>query len=309
MFDELFPVDMQAYLWSKKAKVKDLIVYADEPFVPWELVHLKPPTGPREEKPRFLAQAGWSGGSPAASRRREMHVRRGTGPIAGPVVQGPDVRADGAGPRGAVPRRPVRGHQGDGHAQRRTHAAAVGRVRPASLLRPRRRRPQRHPRRQAAAAGAQAGGHRGAAVPRRDHRQRERHLGGEGYGRAGRRAQRLPGRPGRRAAHHRRRLRQGVPRRRRLGVRVLPLVGAGAAVAALRGEAVRRAAGRLHRSASPPRGPARWPARPATPPGSPSSSTPDPMPSSSPPEHPHERNASWPVARSASASTSSSRCR
>ena len=69
MFDELFPVDMQAYLWSKKSKIKDLLVYADEPFVPWELVHLKPPTGPREEKPRFLAQAGlvrWQPGEPPA---------------------------------------------------------------------------------------------------------------------------------------------------------------------------------------------------------------------------------------------------
>ena len=59
-------------------------MYADEPFVPWELIHLKPPTGPREEKPRFLAQAGmvrWQSGS---FPPREMHVRRGTGTFAGP---------------------------------------------------------------------------------------------------------------------------------------------------------------------------------------------------------------------------------
>ena len=77
MFDELFPEDMQAHLWSKRSKVKDLLVYADEPFVPWELVHLKPPTGPREEKARFLAQGGmvrWQAGS---FPPREMHVRAG----------------------------------------------------------------------------------------------------------------------------------------------------------------------------------------------------------------------------------------
>ena len=77
MFDELFPADMQAHLWSKKAKVKDLILYADEPFVPWELVHLKPPTGPREEKPRFLAQGGLVRWQPGSVPPREMHVRSG----------------------------------------------------------------------------------------------------------------------------------------------------------------------------------------------------------------------------------------
>ena len=77
LFDELFPEDMQAYLWKHRAKVKDLILYADEPFVPWELVHLKPPDGPRPEKPRFLAQSGlvrWQLGS---FPPREMRVRKG----------------------------------------------------------------------------------------------------------------------------------------------------------------------------------------------------------------------------------------
>jgi len=77
MFDELFPVEMQAYLWKHRAKVKNLIVYADEPFVPWELVHLKPPNGPRPAKPRFLAQSGlvrWQLGS---FPPREMRVRDG----------------------------------------------------------------------------------------------------------------------------------------------------------------------------------------------------------------------------------------
>ncbi len=80
MFDELFPEEMQAHLWKHRAKVKDLIVYADEPFVPWELVHLKPPDGPRPTKPRFLAQSGlvrWQLGSfpPKEMRVREGHAR------------------------------------------------------------------------------------------------------------------------------------------------------------------------------------------------------------------------------------------
>jgi hypothetical protein len=77
MFDELFPEAMQAHLWKHRAQVKDLILYADEPFVPWELVHLKPPNGPRPTKPRFLAQSGlvrWQLGS---FPPRQMRVRDG----------------------------------------------------------------------------------------------------------------------------------------------------------------------------------------------------------------------------------------
>ncbi len=77
MFDELFPEAMQAHLWKHRSKIKDLIIYADEPFVPWELVHLKPATGPRPERPRFLAQSGlvrWQLGS---FPPREMRVRQG----------------------------------------------------------------------------------------------------------------------------------------------------------------------------------------------------------------------------------------
>ncbi len=80
MFDELFPQAMQAHLWKHRAKVKELILYADEPFVPWELVHLKPPDGPRPAKPRFLAQSGlvrWQLGSfpPKEMRVRQGHAR------------------------------------------------------------------------------------------------------------------------------------------------------------------------------------------------------------------------------------------
>jgi hypothetical protein len=80
LFDELFPEPMQAYLWKHRAKLKDLIVYADEPFVPWELVHLKPPDGPRPEKAQFLAQNGlvrWHLNSfpPKQIRVREGHAK------------------------------------------------------------------------------------------------------------------------------------------------------------------------------------------------------------------------------------------
>ena len=315
IFDELFPVDMQAYLWKHRAKVKDLIVYADEPFVPWELVHLKPPDGPAsEEKPRFLAQGGLVRWQPGSFPPREMRVRTG---------QARSLVPDYQDPRFALTE-PVHERQflEDRFEATRVTAtptgvrtlAALRRVRPAALLRPRCRRPRRHPRRQAAAAGAAsvaARSSRSTSAPPRS--ARTPRWAEQGDDRPARRAQRLPGRSGRRAAHHGRRLRQGVPRRRRLGVRLLPVVGAPAAVAGLRGEAVRRAARRHADQRSPPPGPARRPARPATPPGSPSSSTPGPTPSRRPPDPhhpPHQgRNPPWPATHCVSGSTSSSHCR
>ncbi|HEY9496403.1 MAG TPA: CHAT domain-containing protein [Intrasporangium sp.] len=80
LYDLLLPEDMQAYLWEHRNQIGDLIVYADEPYVPWELVHLKPPRGPRQQKPRFLAQGGlvrWRLGSfpPKEIRIREGRAR------------------------------------------------------------------------------------------------------------------------------------------------------------------------------------------------------------------------------------------
>ena len=58
LFERLFPDDMQAKLWELRNQLTTVLLLADEPYFPWELVHLKPPTGPREQQPRFLAQYG-----------------------------------------------------------------------------------------------------------------------------------------------------------------------------------------------------------------------------------------------------------
>jgi hypothetical protein len=80
LFDQFFPEDMRAYLWANRDRVADLIVYTDEPCVPWELFHLKPPRGKRGVEPRFLAQGGlvrWQLGSfpPQRIRVRSGKVR------------------------------------------------------------------------------------------------------------------------------------------------------------------------------------------------------------------------------------------
>jgi hypothetical protein len=56
LFEELFPVDLQQKLWEYRDRLKSILLLADEPYLPWELVHLKPPGKPRQQPPRFLGQ-------------------------------------------------------------------------------------------------------------------------------------------------------------------------------------------------------------------------------------------------------------
>jgi hypothetical protein len=94
LFDQFFPEDMQDYLWTHRDRVHDLIVYTDEPYVPWELVHLKPARGKRGTTPMFLAQGGlvrWQIGS---FPPRRMRVRRGRARSICPVYANPMFRND-----------------------------------------------------------------------------------------------------------------------------------------------------------------------------------------------------------------------
>ena len=58
LFEQLFPQELQSRLWNLRNSLTSIILLADEPYFPWELVHLKPPVGRRQLKPRFFAQYG-----------------------------------------------------------------------------------------------------------------------------------------------------------------------------------------------------------------------------------------------------------
>ena len=58
LFDQLFPQALRALLWKHRAELAPVVLRADEPDIPWELVHLKPPQGPRQKTPAFLGQLG-----------------------------------------------------------------------------------------------------------------------------------------------------------------------------------------------------------------------------------------------------------
>ena len=58
LFDELIPPELQRLLWQYRAKINSILVIAEEPFIPWELVHLHAPGKPLGTKPCFLGQLG-----------------------------------------------------------------------------------------------------------------------------------------------------------------------------------------------------------------------------------------------------------
>ena len=58
LFEQLFPVALRQKLWEYRDRLKSILLLADEPYFPWELVHLQPPGRPRQRHPRFLGQYG-----------------------------------------------------------------------------------------------------------------------------------------------------------------------------------------------------------------------------------------------------------
>ncbi len=66
LFDELFPPELQKDLWTHRTKIKSIQVISPEPFIPWELVHLKQPNGSLPRETHFL------GGAAGAEDDREL---------------------------------------------------------------------------------------------------------------------------------------------------------------------------------------------------------------------------------------------
>ena len=85
LWDELVPRKIQEQLWANRKTIQDIQVYADEPFIPWELVHMKEPG--KKQLPKeslFLAELGlvrWmlAGDDGVGCDRapRSLRVRRG----------------------------------------------------------------------------------------------------------------------------------------------------------------------------------------------------------------------------------------
>ena len=58
LFDRLFPSELRALLWEHREALQGVMVVSTEPFIPWELVHLKTPDGELPDESWFLGQLG-----------------------------------------------------------------------------------------------------------------------------------------------------------------------------------------------------------------------------------------------------------
>jgi hypothetical protein len=58
LLDELMPEELQEILWVNRRRFTSIQVLATEPFIPWELVHLRQPGRPLPRETRFLGQMG-----------------------------------------------------------------------------------------------------------------------------------------------------------------------------------------------------------------------------------------------------------
>ena len=58
LFNELVPTKIQQALWQHRNQIDSIMVIAEEPFIPWEVVHLIEPGRPLSRRSFFLAEMG-----------------------------------------------------------------------------------------------------------------------------------------------------------------------------------------------------------------------------------------------------------
>jgi triacylglycerol esterase/lipase EstA (alpha/beta hydrolase family) len=58
LWDQLFPAELQTQLWQHRDQIQSIMVFSEEPFIPWELVHMKEPGQRLGDESLFLAQKG-----------------------------------------------------------------------------------------------------------------------------------------------------------------------------------------------------------------------------------------------------------
>ncbi|GCE44126.1 hypothetical protein Rhow_008424 [Rhodococcus wratislaviensis] len=96
LFSRLFPEAIQRALWSYRAELDRLVVLSDEPFIPWELVHLKDPDERiRPNEPHFLGQQGlvrWLYGAARPYPSTTLHAREGKVRSLCPQYLDPDLQ-------------------------------------------------------------------------------------------------------------------------------------------------------------------------------------------------------------------------
>lgn len=106
LFKQLFPLHLQEELWRRRDQIGMIQLVADEPSIPWEVVHLCKPGRPAGRASRFLGQMGltrWLAGDAAmlVAPPRSLRLRPGRARVLAPAYapgsgwELPAARAEG----------------------------------------------------------------------------------------------------------------------------------------------------------------------------------------------------------------------
>jgi hypothetical protein len=93
LFEQLFPHELQQVLWDNREKIRSIRVISTEPFVPWEMMHLKDPGRSLPAETRFLGQMGlvrWLN-EPGFSPPERLLIREGRARYVIPNYPHPDL--------------------------------------------------------------------------------------------------------------------------------------------------------------------------------------------------------------------------
>jgi hypothetical protein len=77
LFEKLFPLELQQVFWDNRNKIDHLKLYCEEPYIPWEILHVCEPGKPISPGTKFLGEMGmvrWLHGHAAPT---ELRVRPG----------------------------------------------------------------------------------------------------------------------------------------------------------------------------------------------------------------------------------------
>ncbi|MBA3030129.1 MAG: CHAT domain-containing protein [Desulfobacteraceae bacterium] len=93
LFQTLFPKDLQRVFWENRDKIKHLKLYCEEPYIPWEILHVCEPGKSLPAETKFLGQMGmvrWLHGHTAPT---QLRIRPGRAWYVTPSYPGNELKS------------------------------------------------------------------------------------------------------------------------------------------------------------------------------------------------------------------------
>jgi hypothetical protein len=93
LWDRLFDEPFRTAIWEHRDEIRSVLVFSDEPFIPWELVHMKQPDGSLPDEAMFLGQKGlvrwdWTAKGPPLT----LEIRKGRARYVAPDYQADELK-------------------------------------------------------------------------------------------------------------------------------------------------------------------------------------------------------------------------